>query len=181
MQVKDLKPAGYNPRKISKEKLAALKKSLEEFGDLSGIVFNIRTQTLIGGHQRTKNLDPSWPIVKESQTDKTGTVAAVTYREFEDVIAKDGIFLRTIRQNAIRDYLLRSGFVSWKDNQQIHSHKELLKIVWNDPRHRISIQRHSLFTVIGRDGKPEPDQDGNVRLWFDGHPNLSPKKGVKSI
>lgn len=98
MQVKDLKPAGYNPRKISKEKLAALKKSLEEFGDLSGIVFNIRTQTLIGGHQRAKNLDPSWPIVKEPQTDQTGTVAAgyietpsgrLTYREVDWPEAKE--------------------------------------------------------------------------------------------
>ena len=43
MKVKDLKPAAYNPRKISKEKLAALKKSLEEFGDLFGIVYNTRT------------------------------------------------------------------------------------------------------------------------------------------
>jgi hypothetical protein len=92
MQVKDLKSAGYNPRKISKEKLAALKKSLEEFGDLSGIVFNVRTQTLIGGHQRTKNLDPTWPIVKEPQADRTGTVSAgyvetphgrLTYREVD--------------------------------------------------------------------------------------------------
>lgn len=98
MQVKDLKPAGYNPRKISKEKLAALKKSLEKFGDLSGIVFNIRTQTLIGGHQRAKNLDPSWPIVKEPQTDQTGTVAAgyietpsgrLTYREVDWPEAKE--------------------------------------------------------------------------------------------
>ena len=92
MKVKDLKPAGYNPRKISKEKLAALKKSLEEFGDLSGIVFNMRTERLIGGHQRTKNLDPSWPIIKEPQTDATGTTAAgyietphgrLTYREVD--------------------------------------------------------------------------------------------------
>lgn len=107
--------------------------------------------------------------------------AAVTYPEFESIIAQAGIFQRTVRQNAIRDYLLRSGFLSWKENQQVHSHKELLKIAWNDPRHRISIQRHCLFTMIGRDGKPEPDPDGNVRLWFDGHPNLSPKKGVKSL
>jgi tellurite resistance protein len=92
MQVKDLKPAGYNPRKISKEKLAALKKSLEEFGDLSGIVFNIRTETIIGGHQRTKNFDPSWPVVKEPHEDITGTVALgyietpsgrMTYREVD--------------------------------------------------------------------------------------------------
>jgi hypothetical protein len=92
MQVKDLKPAGYNPRKISKEKLAALKKSLEEFGDLSGIVYNTRTQTLIGGHQRIKNLDPAWKIVTKPQTDPTGTTAAgyietphgrLTYREVD--------------------------------------------------------------------------------------------------
>jgi hypothetical protein len=46
-----------------------------EFGDLSGIVKNIRTGNLIGGHQRVKNLYPSWVIVKQSHTDKVGTVA----------------------------------------------------------------------------------------------------------
>ncbi len=45
MQIKDLKPAAYNPRKITDAQLARLKKSLEEFGDLSGIVVNVRTQT----------------------------------------------------------------------------------------------------------------------------------------
>jgi hypothetical protein len=75
MKLKDLKPAGYNPRKISDEKLAMLKKSLAEFSDLSGVVFNIRTQTLICGHQRIKNFDPEWPITKKSHKDKTGTVA----------------------------------------------------------------------------------------------------------
>jgi DNA repair photolyase len=109
-----------------------------------------------------------------------GDGGVVGFDEFEAVMARGPVFNGTLKQNNIRDYLLRSGFVSWKENKQVHSHKELLKIVWNDPRHRISIQRHSLFTVIGRDGKPEPDQDGNVRLWFDGQPNLSPKKGVKS-
>lgn len=75
MKVKDLKPAGYNPRKISKEKLAALKKSLEEFGDLSGIVVNVRTQTMISGHQRVKNIDADCKITKKPHTDATGTVA----------------------------------------------------------------------------------------------------------
>jgi len=75
MQVKNLKPAGCNPRKITAAQLSRLKKSLEEFGDLSGIVFNVRTQTLIGGHQRTKNFSPDWEVVKEPHTDQTGTVA----------------------------------------------------------------------------------------------------------
>ena len=75
MQVSDLKPAKYNPRKITGEKLGMLKKSMVEFGDLSGITFNRRSGNLIGGHQRIKHLDPSWKIEKHDETDKTGTVA----------------------------------------------------------------------------------------------------------
>lgn len=41
-----------NPRQISKEDFEALKKSIKEFGDLSGIVLNVRTGNLVGGHQR---------------------------------------------------------------------------------------------------------------------------------
>lgn len=73
--VKDIHPASYNPRRITDKQLAMLKKSMAEFGDLSGIVVNVRTGNLVGGHQRVKNLDPSWPIEKHPATDKTGTVA----------------------------------------------------------------------------------------------------------
>jgi len=75
MKIKDLKPASYNPRKITEKQLGMLKKSMDEFGDLSGIVVNVKTGNMVGGHQRTKNLDPSWPIVKQPHKDKTGTVA----------------------------------------------------------------------------------------------------------
>jgi len=109
--------------------------------------------------------------------DKYPSGTVLSYPEFESVIARDGIFTKTISQNNIRDYLLRSGFVSWKDNQQIHSHKELLRVVWNDPRHRISIQNHSLFQVIGKNGKADLDEGGNVRLFWDGKPHFKSKKG----
>ncbi len=62
MKVKDLSPAPYNPRKITDEKLKMLGKSMKEFGDLSGIVFNRQTGHIIGGHQRLKHLDPEWEI-----------------------------------------------------------------------------------------------------------------------
>jgi len=75
MKIKDLKPASYNPRKITEKQLGMLKKSMAEFGDLSGIVVNVKTGNLVGGHQRVKNLDQSWPIVKQSHKDKTGTIA----------------------------------------------------------------------------------------------------------
>jgi hypothetical protein len=73
--VGDLVPASYNPRKITEKQLSMLKKSMAEFGDLSGVVVNVRTGRIIGGHQRTKNLDKSWPIIKQPHTDKVGTVA----------------------------------------------------------------------------------------------------------
>ena len=75
MKVKDLKPTDYNPRVISEARLRMLGKSMREFGDLSGVVFNIETGHLVGGHQRLKHLDPEWKIVKERCTDDTGTVA----------------------------------------------------------------------------------------------------------
>lgn len=74
-QIKDLCPAPYNPRIITDKQLSMLKKSMQEFGDLSGIVVNVKTGNMVGGHQRAKHFDPSWKIVKEKHTDKVGTVA----------------------------------------------------------------------------------------------------------
>lgn len=73
--IADLRPAGYNPRVISAEQQKVLQKSMKEYGDIGGIVFNVKTGRTVGGHQRIKQLDPSWAIVKEAHTDDTGTVA----------------------------------------------------------------------------------------------------------
>jgi ParB/Sulfiredoxin domain len=51
--VGDLKPAEYNPRKISRQMLATLKKNIEEFGLVDPLVVN-QDMTIIGGHQRFK-------------------------------------------------------------------------------------------------------------------------------
>ena len=76
MKVKDLKGSPYNPRRISDRQMEMLKKSMHEFGDLSGIVRNRRTGNLVGGHQRLKHFQPSWEIVAAPHTDAVGTVAA---------------------------------------------------------------------------------------------------------
>lgn len=78
LTVRDLKVAEYNPRVISKKDLDNLHKSMRTYGDLSGIVFNIRTKTLISGHQRLSPYrDGSCPtkIIKKPVKDKFGTVA----------------------------------------------------------------------------------------------------------
>lgn len=55
MPLDKLKPAAYNPRvelTEDMEEYQALKKSIEEFGDVEPIVWNQRTGNIIGGHQR---------------------------------------------------------------------------------------------------------------------------------
>lgn len=73
--IKSLKPADYNPRKISDKQLELLDKSIKEFGDLSGIVFNVATNKLVGGHQRIKSFNQESIIQKEPFQDETGTTA----------------------------------------------------------------------------------------------------------
>lgn len=52
----DLKGAEYNPRLITDKRLDNMGDSYEQFGDLSGIVFNRRSGVLISGHQRIANV-----------------------------------------------------------------------------------------------------------------------------
>ena len=72
--LKDLKPAPYNPRSITPEELAALRRSMEDFGDLSGIVFNTKTSHLVSGHQRISNLQEGEVVLVDESTDDKGTV-----------------------------------------------------------------------------------------------------------
>lgn len=55
MKLEDITPADYNPRKPLKpgdKEYEALKASLDHFGLVEPLVFNTRTKTLVGGHQR---------------------------------------------------------------------------------------------------------------------------------
>ena len=54
MELSELVPHHQNPRKITKEKLEMLKKSLEQFGDTQIMTWNKRTGRLLSGHQRLK-------------------------------------------------------------------------------------------------------------------------------
>jgi DNA modification methylase len=59
----DLRPLPENPRTATPEALAALERSMERYGDLSGIVYNRRSGHLIAGHQRLKHFDPQADVV----------------------------------------------------------------------------------------------------------------------
>jgi len=67
--IEALKADGQNPREISPEALAGLGVSVEEFGDLSGIVWNKRTGELVSGHQRMTALRLAGATVWERKGD----------------------------------------------------------------------------------------------------------------
>lgn len=74
----ELTPNERNPRKVTPAKLAALKKALDRFGDLGGVVFNVQSGRLVGGHQRRTALGGDCPIVRTktyANPTRTGTVA----------------------------------------------------------------------------------------------------------
>lgn len=92
--------AEYNPRFITEKRLTALGKSYETYGDLSGIVYNRRSKTLVSGHQRIKTLkDKKTRIITQPHKDQFGTVAV----GYVEVSLKDG------------DYKIPYRVVDWSD------------------------------------------------------------------
>ncbi len=63
MKVSELRPADYNPRTITEDALSGLGASVDRFGMVEPPVFNRRTGTLVGGHQRLKSLGNSTKTV----------------------------------------------------------------------------------------------------------------------
>lgn len=59
MQIADLLPADYNPRKDLQpgdKEYEKIKRSIDEFGYIEPIIWNKRTGHIVGGHQRIKVL-----------------------------------------------------------------------------------------------------------------------------
>ena len=52
--IKDLKPAKYNPRQITKKQYSDLKESIKKFGLVDPIIINQNGNVVVGGHQRLK-------------------------------------------------------------------------------------------------------------------------------
>ena len=52
IKITDLKPATYNPRRISEEEYKKLKNSISTFGLVDPIIVNLKNMHIVGGHQR---------------------------------------------------------------------------------------------------------------------------------
>ena len=99
IQVNDINPAKYNPRKMNDESRRGLKNSMEKFKDISGIVYNKRTKTLIGGHQR-------WNELRE----KYGTNLKINHVKDEFFSIDDSV------SNNFTGYLMR--VVDWDKSEE---------------------------------------------------------------
>ncbi len=75
--VKELRAWERNPRTITDAKRSILVKTLTEFGDLSGVVYNLKNKALVGGHQRADVMaEGKIEITKKfAKPTKNGTVA----------------------------------------------------------------------------------------------------------
>lgn len=89
MKRSELKEAEYNPRFITDQNYANLKKSLKRFGMAQDIVYNKRTGTLVSGHMRVAVMDDHF-----KDADYAMPVVIV------DLDEKDEIALNVIMNNA---------------------------------------------------------------------------------
>ncbi|MEZ6097262.1 MAG: hypothetical protein R3C03_24065 [Pirellulaceae bacterium] len=93
--VGDLSADPANPREISKEAASGLGYSLEEFGDISGITFNVRSGQLVAGHQRIRQIFQKYgPLPIQRVDDSHG-----------QIVTKDG-----------QSFFVR--FVDWDEEKQ---------------------------------------------------------------
>ena len=61
ININELKPADYNPRKMQDTELEKLNKNLNKFGLVDPIIINLKNMHIIGGHQRYKVLKQNNP------------------------------------------------------------------------------------------------------------------------
>lgn len=99
IQINEINPAKYNPRKINNDSRRALKNSMDRFKDISGIIYNKKTKTLIGGHHR-------WDELKE----KYGTNLKVNHLKDEFFSIDDSV------TNNFTGYLMR--VVDWDKSEE---------------------------------------------------------------
>lgn len=128
---KTLKPAKYNPRKISDTELAKLKKSLLTFGQVMPIIINPADE-IIGGHQTTKAaIEAELPLVDVRVIDlgspdkeKLLNLALNRIRgEFDDALLQS-----LVAELAAKDELdlMLSGFESQEIDALIEAGKKVL-------------------------------------------------------
>lgn len=115
-KLSELAPNEKNPRKVTPEALARLRKSLDELGNLSPVTFNVRTSQVIGGHQRLKCLaamglkeTEAWCVDLSPEKETSALLALNNHAGEWDAEALDDI-LKDLEKEGGEDAIDLSGF-----------------------------------------------------------------------
>ncbi len=163
MNIMDLKPAEYNPRTISDDQLERLKKSLEEFGDLSGIVFNRQTGNLVGGHQRLKVIPEGADIDKTELKEVSKAIKSafdnenIPDEDFNvDKAIQDAVEPKTKLGDIyiLGNYRLLCGDAANKDHVERLMNGKTANMVFTDPPYGLKY-----------DGKTSGNSENNKGMW----------------
>ena len=86
----ELNPSPYNPRAIKSKAAKGLARSLEKYGDIAGITYNIRTNRLICGHQRVDQLARAGAVINNGDiVAANGELFAVRYVDWPEEKEKE--------------------------------------------------------------------------------------------
>ena len=88
----------------------------------------------------------------------------MTFGEFIEYIQSYINVDAPMQGNALRGYILRNSFDVWKDNREVGTLRDLMRICWTDHRHHLSIVNHTLFSA--HPDASARDQDGVPLLMF---------------
>lgn len=109
IQRSEINFAPYNPKKHTKESIAAQKANFKRVGFLGGIVWNSLTGNLISGHKRVMAFDS---INKYDGTLETDYEIKVEKIEVDEVTEKEqNIFMDASGTNTIQDYDLLKNLI----------------------------------------------------------------------
>ncbi|MEU1307770.1 ParB N-terminal domain-containing protein [Streptomyces cinnamoneus] len=133
MPLSELRPADYNPRRLSEEAFGRLKQSLDLFGCVKPVIVN-RGGTLVAGHQRTKSLtalgvDRVPAIVLDAQV---GIHDEIRFNLLHNSVETDG---STVRVPACPEH--EHGW-SWLEPDQISVRSRANAVVHSEIRRLIS-------------------------------------------
>ena len=156
--IADLKADPDNPRRIDDEAAAGLAFSLEEFGDISGVCFNVRTGELVSGHQRVEQLKAKYgtdlPIVGGAIETPDGQTFAVRFVDWDKAkqrranIAANNQFIAGEFTTDIGDLLLASA----QDNE------EMYKALRFDALNAVQDYKLPDFTPVGEETQGKLDE-----------------------
>ena len=100
----DVQIAPYNPRKISPQQKATLKRSIRKYGVVGGITVNKNTMTIVGGNQKVAIMDEIMGYPEKDYTLLAEAIAVDYYdkhhKDFLSVTAseKNKIYVEQIKE-----------------------------------------------------------------------------------